>query len=273
MTTLSDSPLGKATAYPDAYDPALLFPVERAPQRKELGLSDVLPFTGADRWTAWEVSWLDATGRPQVAVATFTVPCTSPRIVESKSVKLYLTALNNVRFGQRDDLAATLARDLTGATGAEVGVNLIGPESYASLARGEPQGACIDGEPLASASDGPDPALLATAGPVVLETLYTRVFRSVCPVTGQPDYATLWVHYRGPRIDRAALLAYLVSFRHHPGFHEHCVETIFVDLHHGCRPQALAVEARFGRRGGVDINPFRSNASDFQPASAPTIVQ
>ncbi len=273
MGTIPDSPLGKATAYADAYDAGLLFPVERAPQREVLGLGEVLPFTGADRWTAWELSWLDATGRPQVAVASFDVPCASPRIVESKSVKLYLTALNNVCFETPDVLARTLGRDLSAATGSDVGVTLISLDRYSSLARRESRGTCIDNQPLNASFDGPDPALLVAGGPEADETLFTRAFRSVCPVTGQPDYATVAVHYRGPRIDRAALFAYLVSFRHHPGFHEHCVEQIFVDIRHACRPLALAIEARFSRRGGIDINPFRTNTADFSPASAPTFVQ
>jgi len=273
MGAIPDSPLGKATAYADAYDPGLLFAVERAPQREALGLGLELPFRGADQWTAWELSWLDASGKPQVAVATFAVPCESPRIVESKSVKLYLTALNNVRFDDRGALAAMLARDLTAATGAAVSVSVVPPSSYAAFARDEVPGICIDDLPLGTSRDEPDAAMLAAGRDTAGETLYTRLFRSVCPVTGQPDYATVAIAYRGPRIDRAALLAYLVSFRRHAGFHEHCVERIFVDVDHACRPEALAVHARFTRRGGVDISPFRSNSAEFSSASAPTFVQ
>ena len=199
MGTIPDSPLGKATSYADAYDASLLFPVERAPQREELGLGAALPFAGIDQWTAWEVSWLDASGKPQVAVATFAVPCESPRIVESKSVKLYLTALNNVRFAQRDALSTTLARDLSAATGAAVGVTVVPPSGYPMFARSEPRGVCIDDRPLAAPRREPDAAMLACGPENVDEALYSRLFRSVCPVTGQPDYAT-----RGDHLSRAA---------------------------------------------------------------------
>ena len=242
MTTpLDESPLGRATPLPERYDPSLLFPVERADARAAIGVGATLPFSGHDAWTAWELAWLDASGRPQVAVGRFEVPATSPRIVESKSVKLYLASLNHERIESREVCAATIARDLSQATGA----------------------ASIDA-PLASIPDEPDPSRLTTTAWDGDETLHTSLFRSVCPVTGQPDYATVIVRYRGPRIERGPLLAYLAGFRRHPGFHESCVERIFVDLLAACRPNKLAVEARFTRRGGLDINPFRSSG-EFPP--------
>jgi 7-cyano-7-deazaguanine reductase len=273
MGTIPDSPLGKATHYDDAYDPALLFPVERLPQRDALGLTETLPFTGADAWTAWEVSWLDPSGKPQVAVATFEVPCTSPRIVESKSVKLYLASLNHERIATRVVYAATLARDLGEAVGAEVRVALALPPAFGGLAREGAEGASIDAAPLASVPDVPDASRLATTPWDGDETLHTSLFRSVCPVTGQPDYATVIVRYRGPRIDRGTLLAYFTSYRRHAGFHENCVERIFVDVHAACRPNKLAVEARFTRRGGVDINPFRTSDAHWRARSAPDVRQ
>ena len=273
MTDLARSPLGHATTYADAYDPTLLFPVERAPQRAELGLPLPLPFRGVDLWTAYELSWLDPAGKPQVAIATFAVPAESPSIVESKSVKLYLTAFNQTRFGCAADVAATIARDLAAATGAPVDATINAPADFASLPHGELAGTWLDALPFAGPDDAPAPRHLIASGPPVDEALCTRLFRSVCPVTGQPDYASVQVRYRGPRIDAPGLLAYLVSFRRHPGFHEHCVERIFADVWRRCAPRALSVYARFTRRGGLDINPFRGHGFDSPPANVRTARQ
>ena len=273
MTDLEASPLGHATRYADAYDPGLLFPVERAPLRADLGLAAPLPFHGADLWTAYEMSWLDPAGKPQVAIATFAVPAESPRIVESKSVKLYLTAFNQTRFASPAAVAGTIGRDLGAAAGAPVEVTLLPPGHLAMLAQGELAGECIDALPLLSAGDAPAPERLAAAGPIVDEALCSRLFRSVCPVTGQPDYASVQVRYRGPRIDATGLLAYLVSFRRHPGFHEHCVERIFSDVWRRCAPETLAVYARFTRRGGLDINPWRASGREPPPANLRTARQ
>jgi 7-cyano-7-deazaguanine reductase len=273
MTDLRASPLGHATTYAERYDPTLLFAVERAPLRAELGLAPPLPFGGADLWTAYELSWLDTHGKPRVAIATFVVPCESPAIVESKSVKLYLTAFNQSRFASAGDVAAAITTDLSAATGAQVDVRLIAPEGFASLPHGELAGTSLDSLPLAAPDDAPAPHRLVASGPPVDDTLCSRLFRSVCPVTGQPDYASVQIRYRGPRIDAAGLLAYLVSFRRHPGFHEHCVERIFADLWRRCAPESLAVYARFTRRGGVDINPFRGRGFESPQASVRTARQ
>jgi 7-cyano-7-deazaguanine reductase len=273
MTDLGASPLGHATTYAEKYDPGLLFPVERAPQRAELGFGAELPFHGVDLWTAYELSWLDAAGKPQVAIATFTVPAASPRLVESKSVKLYLTAFNQTRFAGDAEVAATIARDLGAAAGATVDVGLTPPEGFAALPRGELAGVCLDALPIAIDRFEPAPEALAAAGPAVGETVFTRLFRSVCPVTGQPDYASVQLAYRGARIDHAGLLRYLVAFRRHPGFHEHCVERIFADVWRRCRPEELSVYARFTRRGGVDINPYRTSGDEPPPPNVPTARQ
>jgi len=275
MTDLAASPLGHATTYADAYDASLLFPVDRAPLRAELGLASPLPFRGADLWTAYELSWLDPGGRPRVAIATFAVPAESPRIVESKSVKLYLTAFNQTRFASAGVVAGTIERDLGIATGVHVGVALAPPEHLAALPQGELAGECIDDLPVAAGSAAPAPApeLLAAGGAIADEALCTRLFRSVCPVTGQPDYASVQVRYRGPRIDAAGLLAYLLSFRRHPGFHEHCVERIFCDVRRRCAPDTLSVYARFTRRGGVDINPWRASGDVPGPDNLRTARQ
>ena len=273
MTDLRDSPLGHATTWSGAYDPRLLFPVERAPQRRELGFGDAPPFRGVDLWNAYEVSWEDARGKPEVAIAEFAVPANSPCIVESKSVKLYLTALNLTRFASRDDVTAAIARDLSAAAGAAVGVTLIAPEDFAALPHAEPAGECLDALSIDCDDSAPAPEALTAGGAIVSETVFTRLFRSVCPVTGQPDYASVGLRYRGARIDSAALLRYLVSFRRHAGFHEHCVERIFADVWRRCAPQSLAVYARFTRRGGIDINPWRTSDTEPAPANARTARQ
>jgi 7-cyano-7-deazaguanine reductase len=273
VNSLHDSPLGRGSAMPERYDPALLFAVERAEARAAIGIGNPLPFAGHDAWTAWELAWLDASGRPQVAVGRIDVPATSPRIVESKSVKLYLASLNHERLESREAYAAILARDLGAAVGADVRVSLALPPAFGGLAREPADGASIDAAPLPSVPDAPDASRLATTAWDGDETLHTSLFRSVCPVTGQPDYATVILRYRGPRIERGALLAYLCGFRRHAGFHENCVERIFVDVLAACRPNKLAVEARFTRRGGLDINPFRTSESTWRARSAPDVRQ
>ena len=273
MSTLYDSPLGKPTRYPEAYDPALLHAVDRAPQRASLGIGATVPFHGEDRWTVWEAAWLDKDGRPRVGIATFAVPCTSPRLVESKSVKLYVASLNHERIDSVEAVEAMLRRDLSRATGTDVDVQLDPPARWARHARREPTGEAIDDVVPLAFPETPDAALLRSTAGSVDETLVFRGFRSVCPITGQPDHATVRVTYRGPAIDRAALCAYLIGYRRHPGFHEHCVERTFVDVLQRCTPQALCVEARFTRRGGLDINPVRSTDERGVVASGPDFRQ
>jgi 7-cyano-7-deazaguanine reductase len=249
--------------------------MDRAPGRAQIGLAAgaTLPFDGVDAWTAWELAWLDTDGRPRVAVARIEVPASSPRIVESKSVKLVLNSLAHERHATPDALAAVVAGDLGDAIGATVAVTLSRPPDWTGLARAPAPGASIDEAPLDRVPDAPDASRLATSTFEGAETLHTTLFRSICPVTAQPDYATVSIRYRGPRIDRGALLAYLVAFRRHAAFHETCVERIFVDLAAACRPKALAVEARFTRRGGIDIAPFRTNEASWAPARAPDLRQ
>jgi 7-cyano-7-deazaguanine reductase len=277
MTGIRDetmgSPLGHASAYPDTYDAALLFPVPRAPHRTEIGLTAALPFTGADTWTAFELTWLDTHGKPQVAIATFVVPADSPAIVESKSVKLYLGAFAQTRFDGTADVRATIERDLAHATGAVVRVALDAPAMFLATRCADLEGERLDDLPVAIQRYLPAPELLVAEGATVDETLKTDLFRSLCPVTFQPDFASVQVAYRGPAIDRGGLLRYLISFREHLGFHEHCVERIFVDVMARCRCEQLTVYARFTRRGGVDINPFRTNAARAIPANMRTARQ
>lgn len=262
MSRPEDSLLGREVAYPRQYDPALLFPIPRAAGRQGLPLAGALPFVGHDRWHAYELSWLDARGKPVVATATLTVPASTPNLVESKSLKLYLNSLNGARFDAAEAARATIATDVSRAAGGPVEVAVgLPPLSDAADA------VAIDDLDVAIDRYGPpDPTLLDTAGDdIAEETLRSALLKSNCPVTGQPDWATLDIAYRGPRIDRASLLRYLVSFREHAGFHEQCVEQIFVDLLARCRPQALSVEARYTRRGGLDINPWRGTPGSTPP--------
>ena len=260
MNTPESSTLGQSVAFPSVYDAALLFPIPRAEARSKLGLDEALPFVGVDLWNAYELSWLDLRGKPQVALAEFRVPATSPMLIESKSFKLYLNSFAQERMASTDALRAALIADLSAAAGAPVSVSLIAPTSPQAFPVSVLPGELIDGVAIAIEHYGPPaPELLkADAGEQVEETLVSHLFRSNCPVTGQPDWASLQIAYAGPRIDRAALLRYLVSFRTHSDFHEACVERIFLDLRARCAPLKLAVYARFTRRGGLDINPFRA---------------
>lgn len=267
---LAAAPLGHPTVYPDSYDASLLFPIARAPQRAEIGIGKALPFSGADLWTAYEHTWLDLAGKPAVAIVSFTVPADSPAIVESKSTKLYLGSYAQSRFAGADDVAARIEHDLSVATGASVTVSLLPQRDFGSVRIAGLAGESIDGIDVVVDRYEVDAALLAAGREDVRETLCTDLFRSVCPVTNQPDYASLAFSYAGPRIDRAALLRYVVSYRHHAGFHEHCVERIFIDLVARCRCRELTIEARFTRRGGLDINPFRSNVNLPLPANLRT---
>ena len=270
---LARAPLGHPGGHPDRYAPSLLFAVPRAPQRAALGIGERLPFTGADVWTAYELTWLDPAGKPQVALATLEFPAGSVSIVESKSMKLYLGSFAQTRCDGLPEVAAMIERDVSNAAGAAVGVTLRDPSAFGAETIREVPGESIDDAPVACDAYDVDPSFLAANGPVVAETLTSRLFRSVCPVTAQPDIASLQLAYRGPRIDRAGLLRYVVSYRCHAGFHEHCVERIFVDMASRCRCEQLTVLARFTRRGGLDINPFRTNAGIARPANVRTARQ
>lgn len=267
---LDRSPLGRATGYPDRYAPDALFTVPRAPQREALGIGVALPFGGCDQWTAYELTWLGPGGQPRIALATMEVPVDSPSIVESKSMKLYLGSFAQTRWPGVDEVAATIRSDLSRAAGAPVAVTLTGPARFAELAMSELAGESLDRIDVDCDCYDVDPSSLDAREAEVAETLVTQLFRSVCPVTGQPDIASMQLAYRGPRIDRAGLLRYLVSYRDHPGFHEHCVERIFVDVAQRCRPTALSVYARFTRRGGIEINPFRSSSKAPAPPNVRT---
>ncbi|MCX7512585.1 NADPH-dependent 7-cyano-7-deazaguanine reductase QueF [Frateuria sp. STR12] len=268
MSTPEHSPLGKATAYADRYDPSLLFPIPREHKRVEIGVIDPLPFTGVDIWNAYELSWLDARGKPQVALGEFRVPADSPNIIESKSFKLYLNGFSQEKI-DTPVLVDTLARDLSAAAGAPVEVTLSGPCAQTHAITDLP-GELLDDQPLEIDDYGPPKADYLSANhdaEPVEDILLSHLLRSNCPVTGQPDWGSVQIAYRGAPIDRAGLLRYLVSFRTHNEFHEQCVERIFVDLMARCAPMQLTVYARYTRRGGLDINPFRSTDPQAVPGN------
>lgn len=256
--------LGRSTDYDATYSPDLLHPLPRQEGRARLGLGHSLPFTGWDIWNGYELSWLDSRGKPVVAWGEFRMPAESPRLVESKSFKLYLNALNHCRFDDVSTVEQLIAQDLAICVGAPVVVKLRLPADWPQTMV-QPEGACLDDLPVAIEHYEPAPQLLSSGGDIVEECLFSRLLRSRCPVTGQPDWGAVAVQYRGPAIDRAGLLAYLISYRLHQDFHEQCVERIFLDVLSQCRPQLLTVGARYLRRGGLDINPWRTNDGGYEP--------
>ena len=270
------SPLGKAVAYAEHYDPALLFPIPRQGKRAEIGIAEgALPFVGEDIWNAYELSWLDPRGKPVVALAHFIVPATSPNLIESKSLKLYLNSFNQTRLAGVDELVATLTRDLSAAAGAPVLVHVAPLSTRPQRPMGYPKGILLDGLEIDVDLYTPEPALLSadTSRAPVTETLYSHLLKSNCLVTGQPDWAMLVVRYTGAPIDREGLLRYIISFRQHNEFHEQCVERVFVDILRQCQPGALSVFARYTRRGGLDINPYRRTPGTAVPAPFAEIRQ
>jgi 7-cyano-7-deazaguanine reductase len=257
-----DSPLGKSSEYIATYTPSLLFPIPRAAKWAELGLSaETLPYQGVDFWNCFELSWLLPSGKPVVAMGEFAIPADSPNIIESKSFKLYLNSLNQSVFSSADELVAVLVKDLSAAACKPVGVRVRSLAEVTADGVQTAPGVCIDELDVAISNYAqPQPELLrCDAGRVVEESLHSHLLKSNCPVTGQPDWGTLVVEYRGAALDYASLLAYLVSFRQHADFHEQCVERIFLDLQRLLKPEHLTVYARYVRRGGLDINPYRSS--------------
>jgi 7-cyano-7-deazaguanine reductase len=254
--------LGRQSPMVAGYAPRLLYPIPRSEGRNRLGLDEPLPFTGVDLWHAYEISWLEIAGKPVVRVGRFTVPATSPNLVESKSFKLYLNSLNNARFASEAAVREILRRDLAAVVGAQVEVELFPPDDP-RLACAVPPGICLDALPAAPPAGEPAPEMLALAeGEPVEECLYSHLLRSLCPVTGQPDWATVCFHYRGRPLEHGALLGYIVAYREHREFHEQCVERMFRDILAACGPEFLQIQALYTRRGGLDICPLRSTGPE-----------
>jgi len=275
--TPEHSQLGKPVAYTGRYDASLLYPISREPNRREIGLAATLPFFGADLWTAYELSWLTPRGKPQVALAHITVPCETPNIIESKSFKLYLGSFTNTPFDSADAVRDRIRADVSEAvwrgapSASSVGVRILMPDLFDAEPIHELDGLSLDRLDIECTQYTPAPELLKAVfdEKPVEETLVSNLLKSNCLVTGQPDWGSVQVKYSGPQIDQGALLKYIVSFRNHNEFHEQCVERIFMDLWARCKPTKLAVYARYTRRGGLDINPFRSS----HPVTAPKNVR
>ena len=277
------SQLGKATPYVDQYDASLLFPIARQDKRAEIGVHGAAPFFGADMWTAFELSWLNLRGKPQLAIAHFTVPCESRNIIESKSLKLYLNSFNNTNFASSDEVKARLRADLSEAVwrddispaslipAASIGVTLINADLFDREPLHELDGLSLDRLDIDCTRYTPAPELLAVTPneAPVSEVFTSNLLKSNCLVTGQPDWGSIQISYTGDQIEQGGLLQYLVSFRNHNEFHEQCVERIFMDIWTRCKPMKLAVYARYTRRGGLDINPFRTS----YPAALPKNIR
>ncbi len=275
MNTPEQSQLGKASAYIDQYDASLLFPIPRIDKRAEIGVAESPPFFGADMWTVYELSWLNQRGKPQVALAHITVPCESSHIIESKSFKLYLNSFNNTRLLDAREVRERIRADVSAATGAGIGIKTIGPELFDREPIHEMDGLNLDRLDVECLHFTPAPELLFAEFDdlPVCETLTSNLLKSNCLVTGQPDWGSVQIAYEGPQIDQEGLLQYLVSFRNHNEFHEQCVERIFMDVWTRCKPIKLSVYARYTRRGGLDINPFRCSYPTQLPPNVRTARQ
>jgi len=285
MNKPENSQLGKTSAYIDQYDASLLFPIARAAKRAEIGIDAAAPFFGADMWTAFELSWLNLRGKPQVALVHFTVPCESTNIIESKSFKLYLNSFNNTRFADVDAVKARLRADVSeavwrdaarsGPAPASIGVKIVLPELFDREPIYELDGLSLDRLDVECTRYTPAPDLLRVLqneAPVT-EVLVSNLLKSNCLVTGQPDWGSVQISYSGAPIDQESLLQYLVSYRQHNEFHEQCVERIFMDIWTRCKPFKLSVYARYTRRGGLDINPFRTSYPQALPGNTRTARQ
>lgn len=260
--TLEQSPLGNHTQYVNQYDPSLLFPIERSINWDKRGIDrSTLPFMqhqgAVDIWNAYEISWLDMKGKPIVRVAEFRFSAHSNYIIESKSFKLYLNSYNLSQFESEDLVIERMSSDLSNASGADVEVIFYRPDQVPEVQNFS--GHCIDECDVDIQQYSPDAQLLKTLDHITQETLFSHILKSNCPVTGQPDWASISIEYKGVKLDEAGLLKYLVSYREHGDFHEQCVENIFMDIWQQCQPEELSVYARYIRRGGLDINPFRSS--------------
>jgi 7-cyano-7-deazaguanine reductase len=262
ITAPDDLSLGKQVDYEFEYNPGLLQGVPRSLSRDTLDLANSsLPFDGIDTWTGYELSWLNLKGKPNVAILECHVPITSENLIESKSFKLYLNSFNQTKFASADDVRQVLQADLSACAGEPVEVKLILPEQFTSLQFKEFEGTLLDNLDVEIEQYSPNTQFLAVvkSGAEVKETLISHLLKSNCLITSQPDWASIQIRYEGKAIEHEGLLKYLISFRQHNEFHEQCVERIYNDIMQHCQPDKLTVCARYTRRGGLDINPFRSN--------------
>lgn len=268
-TSVQDSQLGKMISYTAEYQPDHLFPMPRQEKRAELNIHKNPPFAGFDIWNAYEISWLNAKGKPMVSIGQFIIPCTSPNIIESKSFKLYLNSFNNTRFPSINKVIQTLQQDISHAVGADITLHLSLLSQYHPKPLTQFSGVCLDLLDIEVEDYTVNPSLLTLeCDNVITETLYSDLLKSNCLMTGQPDWASIKIQYTGPTINHHNLLKYIISYRNHNEFHEQCIERIFMDIAIRCKPQQLTVEACYTRRGGIDINPIRTTETFTATESA-----
>lgn len=259
-TFVADAPLGKKSTYIAHYTPELLFPIPRQRKRDEIHVPTPLPFYGFDTWNAYEVSWLNLKGKPEIAIIQCDISCFSINIIESKSFKLYLNSFNNTRFASAEVVKATIAKDTQKAAAGEVAIALYPIATCNGQYFSQFSGFCLDDLDITCDTYTTQPNYLTChSQQIVTETLVSNLLKSNCLVTGQPDWGTVQIKYTGHAIDKPGLLQYIVSFRDHHEFHEQCVERMFMDISARCQPTHLMIEARYTRRGGLDINPVRSS--------------
>ena len=272
---LSELALGKATEYQTSYNPGLLQSIPRAINRSELSIVDKQPFVGKDVWHAYELSWLNSKGKPQVALGRFVIGADSPNIIESKSFKLYLNSLNQSQFESAHQVSQVLKKDLSAKLNADVNIELFSPDNVQALPVQALPGQCIDdldieiddfnlNPKLLNCDEQAQAAVNQEKDQEISETVHSHLLKSNCLITNQPDWASIVIRYSGKRISHEGLLRYLISFRQHNEFHEQCVERIFMDILKQCQPTELFVHAMYTRRGGIDINPYRTTEHHFE---------
>ncbi|AGF48897.1 NADPH-dependent 7-cyano-7-deazaguanine reductase QueF [Candidatus Kinetoplastidibacterium galati] len=257
------NPLGHDIEYSFKYDPNYLFAIPRKTISK-------IPMYGLDIWNIYELSWLNNNGKPEIAIAKIEIPSNSLNIIESKSLKLYLNSFNNTNFENINEVKDILNKDISNAIQCPVFIKMITPENFHMLyiEKSSDVGLCIDDIEVKINIYKPSPELLElsnTSVDVVSETIISRMFRSRCPVTGQPDWASIKIKYKGIKIDHSSILKYIISYRDHLGFHENCIDKIFMDISYTCQPNYLSVYGNFTRRGGIDINPWRTSDRNEPP--------
>ena len=262
---LASLSLGKTTQYKETYSPELLQGVPRSLNRDELDLLAELPFTGVDRWNGYELSWLNSKGKPQVAILQCEVPADSANLIESKSFKLYLNSFNQSNYASLEQVQTLITQDLSACAQAPVHVKIFAPQEFSALSLSNLDAQSLDEQDIEIKEYVLKPEVLFSHKELVEESLCSDLLKSNCLITNQPDWGSVFIRYQGPKIDHEALLRYLISFRQHNEFHEQCVERIFCDIMRYCKPKLLTVYARYTRRGGLDINPFRSNFENIYP--------
>ncbi|WP_289027941.1 NADPH-dependent 7-cyano-7-deazaguanine reductase QueF [uncultured Paraglaciecola sp.] len=263
--TLASLGLGKKTEYLETYTPSLLQSVPRSMNRDDLNLPSTLPFHGCDRWNGYELSWLNPKGKPQVAILQCDIPATTPNLIESKSFKLYLNSFNQSIFSSRESVQDAIQKDLSNCVGDYVTIKVLPLELFTNLTISSFSALNIDDLDIEIDNYKMDSSTLYSGGGIIEEKLCSNLLKSNCLITNQPDWGSVYIHYIGPQINHEGLLKYLISFRQHNEFHEQCVERIFWDIMRQCKPSKLTVYARYTRRGGLDINPFRSNFENISP--------